>query len=52
VAEIDVALAVKAILELGSPPHVGILLAINLSFGDFLRSNTFAALKDLAADRD
>jgi hypothetical protein len=52
VAEVDVAPAVKSILELGSPPHIEILLTINLSFRDFLPSNSAAALKDLAADRD
>jgi hypothetical protein len=52
VAEVDVALAVKSILEPSSPPHIEIFVATDLSFRDFFRSNSPAALRNLSANRD
>ena len=50
-AEVDVAPAVKSILEPRSPPHIEIFVATDRCFHDFFRSNSPAALKNLSANR-
>ena len=51
-AEVDVALAVKSVLEPSSPPHIEIFVATDRCFHYFFRSNSPAALKNLTANRD
>jgi hypothetical protein len=52
VAEVDVAPAVKSILEPSSPPHIEIFVATDRYFQYFFRSNSPAGLKNLSANRD